>query len=69
MESPVLKKVGENIRKWRLKNKLTQMQLAIDADIPKSQVGRIERAEINTTILTLEKISNVLNVDISELFQ
>lgn len=69
MESPVLKKVGENIRMRRLKKELTQLQLAIDADIPKSQVGRIERAEINTTILTLEKIASVLDINISDLFQ
>ncbi|MEE1961188.1 helix-turn-helix transcriptional regulator [Allomuricauda taeanensis] len=65
----MLRTVGENIRKFRNERGLTQMQLAIDADIPKSQVGRIERAEINTTISTLVKISTVLDIEITRLFE
>ncbi len=65
----MLKMVGENIRKLRTDKGLSQLQLAIDCDIPKSQIGRIERAEINTTILTLEKIAKALNVRITELFE
>lgn len=60
--------VGKNIRKLRKAKGLSQLQLAIDADIPKSQIGRIERAEINTTLLTLEKIANALTIEIVNLF-
>lgn len=60
--------VGNNIRKLREAKGLSQLQLAIDADIPKSQIGRIERAEINTTLLTLEKIANALEAKIEDFF-
>ena len=36
--------------------------LANDADIHINQIGRIERAEINTTVKTLVKIANVFDV-------
>jgi len=62
-EIQVLKKVGENIRLLRIERDLSQFDLASEAGIPKNQIGRIERAEINTTILTLHKIANALKVD------
>lgn len=62
-EIQVLKRVGENIRLLRIERGLSQFDLASEAGIPKNQIGRIERAEINTTILTLHKIAAALNVD------
>ncbi len=67
VESPVIKLVGEKVRQKRLEKGYSQDQLAIEADIPKSQVGRIERGEINTTIATLDKISQALGVTIKDL--
>lgn len=66
-EIQVLKKVGENIRFFRRDRGLSQFNLASEAEVPKNQVGRIERAEINTTILTLHKIAAALKVDITSL--
>lgn len=48
---------------------MSQHDLSIEADIPKNQVGRIERAEINTTVITLEKLAKALEVDVYQLFQ
>ncbi|EKF56863.1 XRE family transcriptional regulator [Galbibacter marinus] len=64
-EIQVLRKVGENIKKLRTDKGLSQFELANEAEVPKNQVGRIERAEINTTILTLHKIAAALKVDIT----
>ncbi|QTE21017.1 helix-turn-helix transcriptional regulator [Polaribacter cellanae] len=47
---------------------LTQEALAYDLDIPVSQIGRIERGEINTTISTLLAISKALNKKVEDLF-
>lgn len=66
-EKQLLVKIGLNVKRLRLDKNLSQFQLSTEAEIPKNQIGRIERAEINTTILTLNKIANVLNVDIKEL--
>ncbi|WP_299127546.1 helix-turn-helix transcriptional regulator [uncultured Winogradskyella sp.] len=56
------------MRKLRKERNLSQENLANDADIPISQVGRIERGEINTTITTLLSISKALNISIGDLF-
>lgn len=41
---------------------MTQEQLAFDADVPISQVGRIERGEVNTTIITVFKLAKALKI-------
>lgn len=59
--------LGIHIRQLREKKNLSQQDLATDCNIPKIQIGRIERAEINTTIRTLIKIANALDVEPKEL--
>lgn len=63
-----IKLFGSNLRRLRKEKGLSQEQLAIDSDIPINQVGRIERAEINTTLSTMRAISKALSIHISELF-
>jgi transcriptional regulator with XRE-family HTH domain len=63
-----IKKFGKNLNKIRLSNKISQEVLAYTADIPISQVGRIERGEINTTISTAKAIANALKIPVKELF-
>jgi transcriptional regulator with XRE-family HTH domain len=67
-EETFVKNLGIHIRQLREKKNLSQQDLANDCSIPKVQIGRIERAEINTTIKTLLKIANALDVEIEELF-
>lgn len=47
---------------------MSQEELAYTADIPISQVGRIERGEINTTISTVYHLSQALKVPPQDLF-
>ena len=61
-EDKFLQEVGLLIKKLREQKGLSQEDLANDCNIPKSQIGRIERAEINTTIRTLYKISSALGI-------
>ena len=67
-EKKFAKNFGEKIREIRIKNKLSQEMLANDANIPINQVGRIERAEINTSINTIFKLANALHVSVKDLF-
>jgi transcriptional regulator with XRE-family HTH domain len=67
-EKNFLNKLGIRIRQLRELRKLSQENLANDCNIPKVQIGRIERAEINTTVRTLIKISNALEVPPKDLF-
>lgn len=63
----VVKAVGAKIRELRLHKNLSQEDLANEADIPLSQIGRIERGETNPTISTLYVIAQALNVDLRAL--
>ena len=62
------KAFGNNLYVLRKRTGLTQEELANDADIPISQVGRIERGEVNTTISTAYVLSKALKIPVSELF-
>lgn len=64
----LIKSVGNKIRLRRLELNLSQETLSYDANIPRNQIGRIERGEISTSISTLYKISKALNINIKELF-
>lgn len=59
--------LGIRIRQLREKKNLSQQDLANDCSIPKAQIGRIERAKINTTVRTLIKIANALEIEPKEL--
>jgi transcriptional regulator with XRE-family HTH domain len=66
-EDIFLKELGIHLRKLREINGLSQQELANDSSVPKIQIGRIERAEVNTTVRTLIKIANALNIEPNEL--
>ncbi|MDX6190943.1 helix-turn-helix transcriptional regulator [Flavobacterium sp. Fl-318] len=59
--------LGIHIRQLREKKGISQEDLANDCDIPRNQIGRIERAEVNTGIRTLIKIANALDIHPKEL--
>lgn len=67
-EIELIKSVGEKIKQRRLELDMSQEILSFDANIPRNQVGRIERGEINTSIRTLYKICKVLDINIGQLF-
>ncbi|AXB56223.1 helix-turn-helix domain-containing protein [Flavobacterium fluviale] len=66
-EETFISNLGIHIRQLREKKGLSQQALADDCDITRNQIGRIERAEINTGIKTLIRISNALDIDLKEL--
>ena len=52
---------------YRMKNDLTQEELAFKSDLTLSQIGRIERGMINTTVSTILVIAKALNIHPKEL--
>lgn len=66
-EETFITNLGTHIRQLRESKNLSQQDLANDCGIPKSQVARIERAKINTTVRTLIKIANALEIEPKEL--
>lgn len=63
--------IGSNIKHYREQAKLTQVQLAEQAQISISYLSKIEAAECNKSlsISVLNQIANVLDVEISEFFK
>jgi len=64
----ILIKFGNRVRDLRKENGLSQEQLSFKADLHRTYIGMIERAEKNITLVNIEKIANALNVNIKELF-
>ncbi|WP_445946539.1 helix-turn-helix domain-containing protein [Shewanella sp.] len=58
---------GHAMRKMRKLRGLSQDELALCAEIDRSYIGRIERAEVNITLDMLYKISEVLDCEPYEL--
>ena len=67
-ENSFLKAFGENLKILRKEKGFTQEQLAIDLNIEISQISRIERGIINTSIGNINAIARVLKVHHNELF-
>ncbi len=67
-EDDYLRALGANIRQIRKTKSITMEGLANDADIEYRQLGRIERGEINTSVISLLKIANVLKVSLVDFF-
>ena len=65
----ILIRFGNNLRKLRLEKGFTQERLANELGIEISQVSRIERGVINTSMTTIYSISKILKVEISLLFK
>lgn len=66
--SNYLIKLGNNIRRIRKQKGLTMEGLAHEIEMEYRQLGRIERGEINTTVLSLLKIATALKVSVKDLF-
>ncbi len=64
----ILIKFGEKVRYFRKEQGLSQEQLAFKANLHRTYIGMIERAEKNITLVNIEKIATALQVDIKELF-
>lgn len=69
MKETILVEFGKKIRKERLKQNLSQEDLAEKANLHRTYIGMIERGEKNITLINIEKISNALGISIAELFQ
>lgn len=59
---------GKNLRKVRKAQGFTQAQLANDIGVEISQISRIERGIINTSVGNVNAIAKALKVDLKDLF-
>jgi transcriptional regulator with XRE-family HTH domain len=65
----LVKKIGANIRKHRKTKSMSLQKLALESGIEYSQISRIERGVINTSVYHVYIISNTLGVPVKYIFQ
>ena len=63
------KKLGENLRKLRLKKNMSQGDLATVLSVDRAYISNIENGRMNPTLSTLEKIAGALGISSSELLK
>ncbi|MDO4727877.1 MAG: helix-turn-helix transcriptional regulator [Bacteroidota bacterium] len=66
-ESNILLNFGNSVREIRRLKGYSQEELADKANLHRTYIGMIERAEKNITLLNIEKIAKALNVEVVEL--
>lgn len=66
-EHDILNIFGENVRKHRRLLNLSQEDLADRADLHRTYIGMIERAEKNITLVNIQRIAAALDVNIEDL--
>nr|WP_319571674.1 helix-turn-helix transcriptional regulator [uncultured Draconibacterium sp.] len=57
--------LAQQFKELRLKNKLTQSQLADRLGVEKGQVSRIENGKYNLTLASINKVAAALGVRVS----
>lgn len=65
----ILIKFGQRVKEIRKEKKLSQEELSFKANLHRTYIGMIERAEKNITLLNIEKISVALDVEVSDLLK
>lgn len=68
-KSKILIDFGERVRQIRKEKGFSQEDLSFKADLHRTYIGMIERAEKNITLVNIEKIANALEVNVSKLFK
>ncbi len=60
--------VARNLRRLRVRKGLSQEVLAVDAQIDRTYVSRLERGLENPTVAVLERLAEALGAQIVEFF-
>lgn len=68
VKKAILIKFGNKVKEIRLKQNISQEKLAEKANVHRTYIGMIERAERNITLVNIEKIANALGIQIADLF-
>jgi transcriptional regulator with XRE-family HTH domain len=66
MQTAVVK-IGDNLKRQRIRKALTQEELARQARLTTASVARIERNETEPRMSTLRKLAKALDIDPAEL--
>lgn len=65
----ILTQLGMRIRYLRKQKGMSQLDLALEAEINKNYISDLERGSRNPSLLILERIAKALDVSLENLFQ
>lgn len=69
MGTEIRVRFGKTLRKLRKKQGVSQEAFADKCDLHRTYISDIERGERNVSLENIEKIAQVLNIQMSELFK
>jgi transcriptional regulator with XRE-family HTH domain len=61
------KKLGQNMKKWRMKKKMSQGDISRALGVDRSYVSNIENGRMNPTLSTLEKLAEAIGISVKDL--
>jgi transcriptional regulator with XRE-family HTH domain len=68
-DKETLKTFGSNLKRIRKRKGLSLRALSYECSIDFSDIGKIERGEVNVTLLTIVQLAKALQVPAEELFK
>ena len=69
MDKLFIEKIGRNVKRFREAKGLTQVELAVDANMAPSTIGMIETAQNDMTLSKINAIANALGIEAYELLK
>ena len=69
MQVNARQRLANNLKALRTEKKLSQEDLALEAGLHRTFVGHVELARRNISLDNIEKLSNALSVDLTDLFK
>ena len=68
-DKPFLIKFGNKVKELRKAKRISQEKLALECGFELSQIYRIEKGIVNTSISHVAKIAEILEINPSDLFK
>jgi transcriptional regulator with XRE-family HTH domain len=65
----IFKTLGQNIKRIRLKKRMSQGDICRAIGMDRSYMSAIESGKKNITLIVLEKLANALNISVDELLK
>ena len=60
--------IGQQLRAFREQRGMTQLELAMTAEVERTRISKLELGLVNPSVLTLATICHVLNITLADLF-
>lgn len=68
MKYSILIEFGNTVKRIRKEKGLSQEGLAFKAELHRTYIGMIERAEKNITLVNIQKLAKALDINIKDFF-